>query len=221
MAVPSSGSVSISDLKAAFPSINSNSMSAYRGVKWYKSTNARGFFGNPTISLSESYDTRPTSPVTPGTIGTIYSSTGWTIPLFNKLYVTIKGGNGGQAGYDGTSPFAGWQGGNGTAGGASYFGGYLGASGGAGGAGGAGNGGATGATTSLTWDADADPSLLVHQNEGITLTVGGGGGGGGGGQKWRYADFPYPYDSLDGWYTDGNASGGSPGSGGYITISWT
>jgi len=224
MAVPASGPISITDLKAAFPGVNSNSLSAYRGVKWYKSNNYRGFFGNPTISMSESFDTRPNSPVVPGSF-TIYGSQGWTIPLFNKLSVTIKGGNGGQAGQYGFyvkdgSVTGRTVSGNGGGGGASYFGGYLGASGGGGGSGDLAGGGA-GQTVSLYWDADANEGYLAYQGVGLTLTVGGGGGGGSGGQNYSYRYFPYPYQGLNGYYADGNAASGAGGGGGYVSVSWS
>lgn len=224
MSVPASGPISINNLKSAFPGINSNSLSAYRGVKWYRSNNSRGFFGNPTISMSEAFDTRPNSPVVPGGF-TIYGTQGWTIPLFNKLSVTIKGGDGGQAGQYGSYVKDGsitgrTVSGNGGAGGSSFFGGYLGASGGAGGVGDAAGGG-VGQTASLFWDADANTSLLSLQGQGLTLTVGAGGAGGGGGPNyfWRY--FPPPFQGANGYYQDGSAGSGAGGAGGYITVSWS
>lgn len=215
MAVPASGPISISDLKAAFPAINSNSLSAYRGTKWYRSNNSRGNFGNPTISMSESYDTRPTNPVTPGS-ATYYGTTNFTIPLFNTLSITCKGGNGGGAGVygvDGCNGNTPTSSGSGGAGGTSYFGGYLSASGGAGGTGN-GGGGSSGATTSRSlYITDNDQSLVSIQGSVITIGVGGGGGGGSGGENkflynfWCYTGSPQP--------------SGSAGAAGYVSVSWS
>lgn len=214
MAVPASGPISISDLKAAFPAINSNSLSAYRGTKWYRANNSRGIFGNPTISISESYDTRPNSPVVAGS-ATYYSTTGFTIPLFNTLSITCKGGDGGQAGGWGANGCAGGNtsSGGGGAGGTSYFGGYLSASGGAGGTGN-GGGGSSGATTSTAlYITDSNQSNVSIQGTSITIGVGGGGAGGSGGANtflylgWCYSGNPQP--------------DGASGAGGYVSVSWS
>lgn len=214
MAVPASGPISISDLKAAFPAINSNNLADYRGTKWYRSNNSRGFFGNPTISMSESYDTRPTNPVTPGS-ATYYGTTSFTIPLFNTLSITCKGGDGGQAGGYGVN---GCKGGNtpsgdGGAGGTSYFGSYLSAGGGVGGSGN-GVGGATGSTTSTAlYITDSNQSLVSIQGTTITIGVGGGGAGGSGGAN----TFLYY-----GYCVAGNPQpSGSAGAGGYVSVSWS
>jgi hypothetical protein len=225
MAVPASGPISISDLKAAFPAINSNSLSAYRGTKWYRSNNSRGNFGNPTISMSESYDTRPNSPVVAGS-ATYYGSTSFTIPLFNTLSITCKGGDGGQAGgygyyvKDGNiTGVVGSSGGG--AGGTSYFGGYLSAGGGAGG-GGNGGGGSAGATTSTAlYITDSNQTNVSIQGITITIGVGGGGGGGAGGQNYSYKYFPYPYQGLNGYYADGPSYTGASGASGYVSVSWS
>lgn len=215
MAVPASGPISISDLKAAFPAINSNSLADYRGTKWYRSNNSRGFFGNPTISMSESYDTRPTNPVTPGS-ATFYSSTSYVIPLFNTLSITCKGGNGGGAGVygvDGCNGSTPTSSGSGGAGGTSYFSNYLSAGGGAGGTGN-GGGGSAGATTSTTlYITDGNQSLVPIQGTTITVGVGGGGGGGSGGEnKFLYG----PY------CLNGNPQpNGTAGASGYVSISWS
>ena len=217
MAVPASGSVSISDIRSAFPNINSNKLGDYKGVKWYKSDNSRGYFAsgsNAYISMSAFRDTRYNSPVNPGGF-TITSSQSWQIPLFNKLYVTLKAGDGGKSGDYGINGCYGNQltpsssGGSGTA---SSFGGYSSASGGAGGSG---NGvfGAAGSTVNFTWDADANNSLLSHQYETVYLTVGTGGNGGSGGPNYGII-----YGAC---YPLGNSSSGSAGAGGYISISWT
>lgn len=225
MAVPASGPISITDLKAAFPAINSNSLADYRGTKWYRSNNSRGFFGNPTMSMSESYDTRPNSPVTPGS-ATYYGSISFTIPLFNTLSITCKGGDGGQAGAYGywvkngsITAVSGSS--SGGAGGTSYFGSYLSAGGGAGGGGNSG-GGSPGATTSTSLTiTDSNQTNVSIQGTTITIGVGGGGGGGQGGMNYAYRDFPYPYDYLDGYYEDGRAATGASGAGGYVSVSWS
>lgn len=220
MAVPASGPISINDLKTAFPAINSNNLAAYRGTKWYRSNNSRGFFGNPTISMSESYDTRPTSPVVAGS-ATYYGSTNFTIPLFNTLSITCKGGDGGQAGsygvyynggpYNGTpTPSSG-----GGAGGTSYFGGYL-SAGGGGGGGGNGGGGSAGATTSTAlYITDSNQSNVSIQGTTITIGVGGGGGGGGGGALLYWNTWISQYQNV------GAAGSGASGAGGYVSVSWS
>lgn len=98
--VPASGAISISALKAAFPNINSNRLSDYEGVKWYKSNNSRGYFpsgANAYISMSAFYDTRHVSPVVPGS-QSFPSSTTFQLPLFNILTFTVWGGGGGGGG---------------------------------------------------------------------------------------------------------------------------
>lgn len=225
MAVPASGPISITDLKAAFPAINSNNLADYRGTKWYRSNNSRGLFGNPTISMSESYDTRPTSPVVAGS-ATYYGSTPFTIPLFNTLSITCKGGDGGQAGgygywvKDGSITAVSSSSG-GAAGGTSSFDGYLSASGGAGG-GGNGGSGSSGATTSTSlYITDSNQSLVSIQGTTISIGVGGGGGGGGGGMNYSYKYFPAPYTYLNGYYADGASYTGASGAGGYVSVSWS
>lgn len=162
--------------------------------------------------MSETFDTRPNSPVV---AGSGYLGNGnWTIPLFNKLYVQIKGGDGGQSGAYGVNGCVGGltPSGNGGAGGASYFGPFLGASGGAGGSGDRAAGG-VGQTTSLYWDADANNGYLAYQGYVLTSTVGGGGAGGGGGAN--------PY-TLFGVCVQGNAQpGGAAGAAGYVYVSWS
>ena len=214
MSVPASGPISINNLKSAFPGINSNSLSAYRGVKWYRSNNSRGFFGNPTISMSEAFDTRPNSPVVPGS-ATYYSSTSFTIPLFNSLSITCRGGDGGQAGAYGVNGCVGGltPSDNGGAGGTSFFGGYLAASGGAGGTGNAGSG-SPGATTSTTlFITDSNQSNVSIQGTSVTIGVGGGGAGGRGGAN-TYILYGY---CLNGAAQPNGASGNS----GFVSVSWS
>ena len=220
--VPSSGAISIAQIKAAFPNINSNSLGDYRGVKWFRSDNSRGYFpsgGNAYVSMSAFYGTSGVSPAVPGGF-TIGASQSWTIPMFNRLTITLKGGDGGKSGdygIDGCNNNATTLSLAGGSGNPSIFSKtsgptYTSASGGTGGSG---NGvfGSPGSTTTYVWDADTDSSVLSHQYENVTLTVGTGGSGGTGGIN--------RYKSGTNCYFLPNSSSGSAGANGYITVSWT
>jgi hypothetical protein len=232
--VPSSGSVSVNDLKAAFPNINSNSLGDYKGVKWYKSDNSRGYFpsgANAYVSMNDFHDTRYNSPVVPGNLSVTGTRT-WTIPLFNKLNIQLRGGDGGQGGNNGNwvkngSVVSISAGSPGSAGGSSSFSNYFSASGGSGGGVPSGSGG-SGATTNNQWDADANSSLLSHQGETVTITIGGVGAGGAGGHNYGwYADYvciPFNgcYWTDPYWHDTGSNGDGSAGTtAGNAYISWT
>lgn len=109
-----------------------NNLAAYRGVRWYKDDNSRGFFDNsatgnyPPIDFAEFYGKRKTIPVTPS--DTTYTSTQYiTIPFYNTISVTAvagTSGGGGSAGLAYNWVTNSWQaagGSPGTAGGASSF----------------------------------------------------------------------------------------------------
>lgn len=226
MTLPSSGSISLSAIKSEFSAINSNNLADYRGVKWFKDDNTRGYFpsGTPTtpISMSSFFATRNSVPVTPSGPTSVTSGS-YTFQFYNKVTFVIKGGNGGSQGPNGWNgegnyPTAGSPGG---AGGSSYLNGYVTASGGGG------NGG-TGSTATVVFNADTNTVTINGvvqssmtapvKNTVVTYGIGGGGGGGRGGYNRVYRDFPYPYDYLDGWYNEDNGNFGANGAAGYVTV---
>lgn len=224
MTLPSSGSLSVSQINGEYGL--GNNLGAYRGVKWYKDNNARGYFpsgANAYIGVNSFYATRPTNPVSPGSayLGTGY----WTVPLFNTLYLQIKGGDGGQAGSYGVyvgGPNNGQQIGSqgGTAGGDSYIGSLISASGGGGGGGNGGAGG-TGATSSnYRYITDGDQSLIPLQGQSVYVQVGAGGSGGRGGEinNWENVWIGY---WTQAYVNRGYASSGANGSAGYCYASWS
>lgn len=225
---PTSGTISIDTIRAAFPSFSSRkSIGEFNGVKWYRSNNSRGIFvagaGSP-LAFSAFYDTREISPVFPNSVPD-YTNPGtvlFTVPVFNKLYIRCVGGGGGSAGANGlyfngpnnaeVNQF-GFPGGNGSP---SSFGSYLTASGGVGGNSITGGAGA-GETTVITLDIDVNPDYFNLYGTQISVTVGGGGIAGTGGMNrlWRTELNPDRY--VD-WYRSGNGSAGANGS---VRISWT
>jgi hypothetical protein len=140
---PSSGPISIANIKAAFPTTNSNNLADYRGKQWFKSDNSRGFFpsgANAYISMSMFYDTREITPVIAGS-QTYTSGSSITLPaLFNTLTVTVYGASGGGGGGSYLEGIVIYDGSAGSAGGGTSFGNisdvyYLTANGGGGGSG--------------------------------------------------------------------------------------
>jgi hypothetical protein len=226
MTLPTSGSLSLAQIKAEFSAINSNILSAYRGARWYKDDNTRGYFpsgaSTTAISMSLFYGTRSSITVTPSGPTSI-SSGSYTVPFYNKITFVIKGGDGGQKGPNGWNgegnyPTPGSDGGGGNS---SYLYGYVTAGGGGG------NGG-TGSTATVVFDADAQTVTIngsvqssitpPTRNSIITYGIGSGGSGGRGGYNRVYRDFPYPYDYLDGWYNEDNGNYGANGASGYVTV---
>jgi len=54
---PSSGAISINDIRTAFPSINSGSLNAYRGQPWYVAgTGSSGTFSSGQLALGDFYN---------------------------------------------------------------------------------------------------------------------------------------------------------------------
>lgn len=224
MTIKTSGALSMTEINAEFGL--GNNLHAYRGVKWFKDDNSRGYFegasgNNPPIDFYEFYGKRKTIPVTP-TGNVNYSNGQWfTFPFYNKITVTMQGGSGGQAGQYGINGCTGnsptGSGGGGT-GGTSSFGVYGSAAGGGGGGGNQG-GGSPGATTTLVFNAETDPNA-PKAGIPVLITVGNGGGGGGGGPNailiqtgtdfWGNPEY--------GCFPSGNAASGASGSPGYVTI---
>lgn len=206
---PTSGPISIANVKAAFPTTNSNNLNDYRGKQWFKDNNDRGYFpgNNSAISLSDFYGKRENSPVTPGGPVTITSGTSYTLPsMFNTLTVAVYagGGGGGGGGYvksygEVYSGAAGGGGGNTTFGtsGASY---YLGATGGGGG------GGGSSVVTNYYGAVVADGTGAI----GSPNLSGGGSGGGAGSGLGAYTNGRTDIYKL----TQVGATGGAGGTGG-------
>lgn len=88
MTLPTSGTLSLDAINTEF-NLGRN-LAAYRGIKWYKDDNSRGYFDNsatgnfPPIDFAEFYGTRKTITVTPQTINP--ASTGYrTIDFYNTM----------------------------------------------------------------------------------------------------------------------------------------
>lgn len=218
-----SNPISMSDINSAFGL--GNNLAAHYSARWFTSNNARGnFVPSGTLSFSDFAGKRNTSPVVPSpTGGVIYgSSQNITIPMFNNLTVTVKGGDGGTHGVGGNCN----GGGDGGGGGDSYLSGYVSAGGGGG------NGG-TGATnaTSLSINDSNQNDIISRYGTQPYGQVGAGGNGGSTGYytrsefittKVEYYKY-YPYVGVFGYtayYCDQAAGGGSGGASGYIRLDW-
>ena len=230
MTLPSGGAINIAQIygeaqiSSSSPWFNrGTNLGSYRGVQWWLDNTQTGTFPTGTISMSDFYSKRSTTPVSPGSAG--WGSPGvyyFQIPLYSTLYVLVRGGSGGGAGQSGNAA----AGGAGGAGGDSYIAAVLGASGGRGappggtGSAGAGSdgtpaGGAGYGAGGAGGKADAYFSNPISGGSGpavgstVTIVVGGGGGGGGGGAYW----VQYPT-----WAA--GLPGGSSGSAGSVQIWW-
>jgi hypothetical protein len=111
MTLPTSGTLSLDAINSEF-NLGRN-LAAYRGVKWYKDDNSRGYFDNsstgnfPPIDFFEFYGTRKTITVTPETINP--ASTGYrTIQFYNTMSFNLATGTTGGTGGDGSSWY-GWD----------------------------------------------------------------------------------------------------------------
>lgn len=218
MTLPTSGAISFSQIQSEFST--GTNLNAYRSQRWFLDTNARGYFPSGTISFSDFYSKRKSSPVTAGS-ATYYNS--GTVPfpaMFNNLTVTAVSGQGGTAGADGNC-----RGGTGGGyGGATNFGTYV--STGSGSPAGYGGTG-TRSTNSTSWAiTDANQaSIIALYNQGVSSGVGGGGYAGGGGAYKNtvcaclyYDGHPYCVCTDK---CDQGQPGGSAGGVGYISLSWS
>lgn len=111
MTLPTSGTLSMSAINTEFAL--GNNLAAYRGVKWYKDDNSRGYFDNsaagnfPPIDFNEFYGTRKTITVT--VVNNQGQSTGvYTVPFYNTLTFVLRTGTTGSTGGDGIT----WYGGS-------------------------------------------------------------------------------------------------------------
>ena len=123
MTLPASGTITILDiyneaqLSASSPWYNKGfGLGAYRGVQWWQDNTAIGFFPAGTISMSDFYSKRSTSPVTPGST-TLFGSSNYTIPLYSVMTIVTRGGGGGGGGGTGGGGSTGTCAGAGSAGG--------------------------------------------------------------------------------------------------------
>ena len=240
MTLPTSGPISIGAINSEFG--RGNDLGTYRGVRWYKDDNSRGYFdgasGNfaPT-DMSEFYGTRPSIPVSPVSNQSQANGSTYTVPFYNTITVVVTGGAGGQAGFYGVNGCSGntpTPSGGGGAGGTSSFGSYVSSSGGSGG-GGSGGGGSAGQTKTIIFDANANTVTIngviqsgVYpplKNTSIACTVGAGGAGGGGGTNFALiqtgnSGFPN-YTPIYTCFAIGNAANGAAGAAGSVILSLT
>jgi hypothetical protein len=181
---------------------------AYRGVKWYRDDNTRGYFdqamgNNPPIDMLEFYGKRKTIPVTPtGNVG-YGNGSYFSVPFYNKLTITMQGGSGGTRGSDGYNGcnYTVTGGGAGGTGSPSSFGSY--------GSAGGGGSDSAGQVVVIVIDAETNSNAPLRGVP-ILVTVGGGGGGGAGGANAVL---------INGrCYGAGNAASGSTGASGSVTI---
>lgn len=220
--------ISLSDINGEFGL--GNNLNAYRGARWYKDNNSRGFFPAGAISASDFYSTRINSPVVSGS-ATLdranWDGRNYTLPMFNNLNVTAYSGQGGKAGTSGNCQ----AGGSGGSGGSSAFGSYAVTGTGAGGAPSAGNGSVATASASWTITDGNQASILALYGTSVAITAGAGGGAGATGYNVRseficisyvyYYGVPSCNGGYTAYYCDSAAGGGSAGANGYISLSWT
>ena len=223
MTLPTSGPISIGAINSEFGL--GNSIGTYRGVRWFKDDNSRGYFdgasGNmaPT-DMSEFYGTRSSIPVSPSGPTAQSNGSTYTIPFYNKLTIVITGAQAGGKGPNGWNGEGNYPtpGSDGNAGGGSSFGSFS-------VSGGSPNSGA-GDVRTIIYDANSN---TTSNNGSVTsgcplrgatfaISVGSGGTGGRGGYNRVYRDFYYPFDYLDGWYNEDNANFGSTGANGSVTV---
>jgi len=213
MTLPTTGTLTLAQINAEF-GLGTN-LYAYRGVKWYRDDNSRGYFdqamgNNPPIDMLEFYGKRKTIPVVASGPTAQANGSYFSVPFYNKITIVVKGGTNGGTGANGYyqgGPNAGLPtgGSGGTAGGSSQFGSY----------GSAGSGG----TTTIVFNAESDPNAPL---KGIPIlnTVGAAGVGGKGGDIWNWESV---YNIFTGRYENqyvyrGDAAQGANGSPGSITI---
>ena len=205
--IPTTGPIDMNMIDAEFA--KGKNLYAYRGIKWYRPDNTRGYFegasgNNPPIDFEEFRGKVRTLPITP--TGNVGYGNGWfTFPNYNKITVTIQGGSGGTRGSDGYNGcnYTVTGGGAGGQGGTTTFGVYGSASGG--GSDTAGN------VTVLVFNAETDPNA-PKAGVPVLITIGGGGGGGAGGANAVVGQ-------SDGkCYPAPAAARGADGSPGYLTI---
>ena len=112
MTLPTSGTLSLDAINTEF-SLGRN-LAAYRGIKWYKDDNSRGYFDNnstgngPPIDFSEFYGTRKTITVT--VVNNQGQATGvYTVPFYNTLTFVLRTGTTGSTGGDGVNWYGGYN----------------------------------------------------------------------------------------------------------------
>lgn len=225
MTLQSSSQISFSQINAEFGL--GTDMNNYKGTRWFRDTNNRGFFSTTNFSITEFYSKRKNSPAGTGS-QRLTSSTNFTIPMFNTLTVTAYSGSGGQAGSDGNCALAG-NGGNGQD---SYLADYVGTGQGPGGVRSAGYGSRSVASVTLTITDANQNDIIARYNITKYAQIGGGGGGGGTGLNWRYVTrctFYYwqPYvgpvcgAQVTDSFCDVGVRNGDGGAAGFIDISWS
>ena len=153
---------------------------------------------------------------------TFNSTQPFTIPVYNTITITVTGDQGGQAGYYGVlncggTPTPTPSGIGGSSGVVTPFGGYLGAGSGSGG-GGSGGYGSYGPTYTQSYTNPVQGGNGPPSGTLLNVTIGPGGPGGSGGDNYALV-----YNFLTKQYQCtkiGNATNGSQGANGVVTVTW-
>lgn len=230
MTLPSSGNnppISLSDLNTEFG--RGYSLSGYQNTRWFKDDNSRGYFAAGSITLSDFYATRVSSPVVSGSVTldrATYNGKNYAFPMFNNLTVTAYSGKGGTAGKDGNCATATV---GGTGGASSFSTSAVTAAGANGPYGGAGSVSTATASWSIT---DANQATIIGLYGSLNpLVIGAAGAAGTHGlyqtthtQCYQYAYYygvPVCTAAFAYNVCDGNAGDGAVGVDGYIVVSWS
>lgn len=218
MTLPASGALSLSAINTEFG--RGTNLNAYRGTGWYTDAGGSGTFSTGTLSISEFYNKRLTSPQFSFTIAsnqtnanlrTLAVNAGWN--QSSKVVATINSGvyiSANSTGTPGLTINGSFPGGLNL-----INNGFIVGMGGAGGVGKSSDGGGTpfgGSAGSAGGGALSVSSAVTITNNG---TIGGGGGGGGGGGTGYYV-FYSVFSGAGGGGGGGrtgatNSSGGSGG----------
>ena len=151
---------------------------------------------------------------------TFNSTQSFTIPVYNTITITVTGDQGGQAGFYGVRACGGAPSPTPSSPGSSSgvvtsFGGYV-ASGAGSGGGGSGGLGTYGPTVTQTFTNPVQGGSGPPSGTAVTVTIAPGGAGGGGGTNYAIVSISGSNVCLP----IGNATNGSQGAHGVVTVSW-
>lgn len=222
MTLPASGPL-VLGLTSGGNSINGefgygNNLGAYRGVYYGRSGQEFQFPSAPNlIAMGLFYSTYK---IVSGS-QTFNSSASFTIPVYNTMTISVTGDQGGQSGAYGVRSCGGTPtptpSGNGSSSGVvTTFGGYVASGAGAGGSGNS-SPGTYGSTNTQTFTNPVQGGSGPPSGTSVTVTIAPGGAGGSGGTN-------YAIVSISGSNVCspiGNASNGSQGAHGVVTVTWS